>query len=676
MSYRKRHIYLIAEKILSILLLWNILATPAQGEPFLTVSELESAIADHLMDVEEFRIMRQEAEKLGVRLWLFGGTAAGYGHYVKWDMQRKKGDPRFQKERFDYDFTNIYRSTQDADLVVDGSEEQLEKLKIALKQQMPYVSGSKEAEWDMRLLTKSTHNRMALRDDPNFLNQHSDSNSTGLIEVTTPKIDPVTKTPEPIVKDLRDWNADFRKKPPHFFEDIRQSRLTYYFSPTHDQTEMAKAGVNPPILSAVRYLTKAFQYELDVTDSDMQKIKKVIDEFDPSQLTNADAKRRLEKIGKRLFMHAVNLEYAWDKLEELGLRKKLITFSSKTDEKGSLAWWMNKEPLRTKSLGQRKANTPHDPKAFPEDHPLSGKTIQQLINEGLLPKDFIVAHETSDFLAFESITRSHKGEPNVLISREGNSHETAAYGDGFYTAIGRKGARGTGLTARFTVNPLAREGIDFTIHRGKEDKGAFTDGDYIVWKNRAALQVIPESLNIDPVGYMKMLSNGDITREDRGLIEKLRRRIGFKIARDEDKTFFEAVKLAEKNELAATELFKLHADQKIAKPRLDALAKLMEHHLHNSDSPQMTELVRAWTNTEGAENYPDLVSQILEAKLRDEIHPKSINLGGRWGFDIGSKIMPAFLEKHPQMMTHSKASEWIIDLCTVGSRPIRSISGQ
>jgi len=316
MDYHKQYIYFLAFVVL-------FLSCLAKGEPSLTVSELESGIADHLMDVEEFRIMRKEAEKLGVRLWLFGGTAAGYGHYVKWDLQRKKGDPRFQKERFDYDFTNIYRSTQDADLVLDGSEEQLEKLKIALKQQMPYVSGSKEAEWDMRLLTKSTANRMALRDDPNFLNQHSDSNSTGLIEVTEPPKDPTTRKPEPIVRDLRDWNADFKVKPPHFFEDIRTSRLTYYFSRTHGQTEMAKSGANPPILSAIRYLTKAFQYELDVTDSDMRKIKQVIDEFDPGQLTNADAKRRLEKIGKRLFMHAVNLENAWDKLEELGLRQKM-----------------------------------------------------------------------------------------------------------------------------------------------------------------------------------------------------------------------------------------------------------------------------------------------------------------------------------------------------------------
>lgn len=656
--------FTVLAKTLSILLLWNIFAVTAMAEPSLSARELEGAIAEHLMDVEEFRIMRQEAEKLGIRLYLFGGTAAGFGHYVKWDLQRKKGDPRFQKERFDYDFTNIYRSTQDADLVVDGSEEQLEKLKTALRQQMPYVSGSKEAEWDIRLLTKSTHNRMALRDDPNFLNQHSDSNSTGLIEVTKPQISPKILKPEPIIKDLRDWDADFDKKPPHFFEDIRQSRLTYYFSPTHGQTEMAKSGANPPILSAVRYLTKAFQYELDVKDSDMEKVKKVISEFDPGQLTNPDAKRRLEKIGKRLFMHAVNLEYAWDKLEELGLTKKLISFSGKPDEKGTLAWWMNKEPLRTNSIGQRKEGA-NDSKALPKDHPLSGKTIQEFISEGFLPKDFVVAHETSDFLAFESITRSHKGEPNVFISRDGSSHETAAYGNGFYTAIGRKGARGTGLTARFTVNPLAREGVDFTIHSTEKDRGSFGEGDYVVWKNRAALQVIPESINIDPVGYMKMLSNGEITREDRGLVEKLRRRIGFKIARDDDKVFFEAAKLAEKSELAATEFLKLHGDQNIAASRLESLAKLVKHHLDHSDSPQMTELIRAWTKTKGAEKYPDLVSDILRAKLQDEIHPKSINMGGRWGFDIGKTIIPDFLEAHPEMMTHPKAAEWIIDLCTL-----------
>src|SRR5689334_1342352 len=82
--------------------------------------ELQRAIGERVSRVEELRFLKQEAEKLGVRAWLFGGTAAGFGHYVHWDLMREEGDLRFQPDRFDYDYTNIYRSTQDMDIVVDG----------------------------------------------------------------------------------------------------------------------------------------------------------------------------------------------------------------------------------------------------------------------------------------------------------------------------------------------------------------------------------------------------------------------------------------------------------------------------------------------------------------------------------------------------------------------------
>jgi hypothetical protein len=97
----------------------------------------------------------------------------------------------------------------------------------------------------------------------------------------------------------------------------------------------------------------------------------------------------------------------------------------------------------------------------------------------------VVAHETNNFLAYESITRAHSGEPNVLISRSMAKGEVAAYGDGFYTRIGKEGAAGTGLTIRFEVDPNARVGSDFIVV-----------GDYIIFNNKKAISVIQESINI------------------------------------------------------------------------------------------------------------------------------------------------------------------------------------
>lgn len=104
----------------------------------MTLQELEHGIEDRIKRVEEFRFIEKEAARLGVRAWLFGGTAAGYAHYVKWDLLRGKGDARFQPERFDYDYTNIYRSTQDLDIVIDGNAKQAQKLQDALAEKSSY----------------------------------------------------------------------------------------------------------------------------------------------------------------------------------------------------------------------------------------------------------------------------------------------------------------------------------------------------------------------------------------------------------------------------------------------------------------------------------------------------------------------------------------------------------
>ncbi len=444
-----------------------------------SLTELEQGISDRIKRVDEFRFIEQEATKLGVRAWLFGGTAAGYAHYVKWDMQREKGDPRFQPDRFDYDYVNIYRSTQDLDIVIDGTHAQAIEFQNRLTRKYSHLQGEKTA-WEVRLLTQDIGDKQAILNSPDFMNQHTDSNSTGMIEITKPK------DGESVVRDVRGWNS----KEPNFLKDVHDGALHYYFSPLHETTRFAKEGRNPPILSAIRYLTKAFQYELALRPEDLIQIKKVIDDFDPKRgAQNSYVSKWIEKNGKKLIQNAVNIEYAWDTLERLGLRNKLIAIRNDTDVLDSLSWWMNKEPLRTQALGK------------------TGKTARELGID-------TVAHETNNFLSYESITRAHTGDPNVLISRDGAAGEAAVSGDGFYTKIGRQGARGTGFAIRFQLDPNSREGFDF-IRAGS---------DFVVIKNKAAIKVIPESLDVDLLGYFRMSTQGmeDLDGGNRGLFEKMR----------------------------------------------------------------------------------------------------------------------------------------------------------
>jgi hypothetical protein len=468
-------------------------STISTSDTRFSTSELTSAISERITKVDEFRFIREEAQKLGVRAYLFGGTASGFGHYVKWDLEREKGDTRYQKERFDYEYTNMYRSNQDLDIVIDGSPAQAQKLEAVLQQKYPHLQGAKSA-WEVRLLKQKMGDKEALLNNADFLNQHTDSNSTGLIEITKPVVG------ESAVKDLRDWDSN----EPFFLKDIKEGKIHYYFSSDHAGTSRSKSGLNPPILSVIRYLTKAFQYDLQLRPEDLDKIKKIIADFDPKKDTqNFYVANWIEKNGKKLFQNAVNIEYAWDTLEKLGLRKKLESIKNNTHETESLSWWMSKEPLRSKPLGT------------------SGETAEELFKRMGWNNDLMISHETKSLSALESITLSKSGEANVLISRDGQLNEAANFGDGFYTRVGKEGARRTGLTIRSRLNPSARVGVDFIV----------VNGDHLIIKNKTALKIIPESLSVSPFNFFDMFIDGKFFHEsDKGILERTRNQIRTKMS--------------------------------------------------------------------------------------------------------------------------------------------------
>jgi len=448
-----------------------------------------------LRSVPEFEFIKQAAEERGLRVWLFGGTAASYLHYVKWDVLRKRQIKNFQPDRFDFDYTNIFRSTQDLDIVIDGTPSKAKEFEQLLKQTFPHFLGSKENKWEVRPLRHSVGRsgergyKEALLDDLNFSLQNTDSNSVAMVEITS------GERPEPVVRDLRSWENPGRRS--QFLTDTLNGEITYFRSKRHFETARARLGENPEILSVIRVLVKAFQYELRLSKDSEAQITQVIREFNPRKIKNEAALRRIKDTSEKLIKHAVNIEYAINKLDELGLRKKLISMGDPREPE-SFAWWLHKVPLRSKPVGLG-----------------NGLTAGELGIE-------VVAHETRSFLAYESITRAHSGEPNVVISRKDYPGETAIHGDGFYTREGREGAIGSGLTIRFRLNKDAREGKDADFTRS---------GDYIIIHNKAALEVIPESLNFE-IKDLLLIAHGQkefaVDHSDRALLEKLRRKINAK----------------------------------------------------------------------------------------------------------------------------------------------------
>src|SRR5205823_250925 len=97
------------------------------------------------------------------------------------------------------DYTNIYRSTQDLDIVIDAPADVASRFQALLQAEFPHFQGTKSA-WEVRPLKTRMGDKEALLESAEFANQHTDSNSTGLIELTPPP------PGEHRLRDLRAWN--------------------------------------------------------------------------------------------------------------------------------------------------------------------------------------------------------------------------------------------------------------------------------------------------------------------------------------------------------------------------------------------------------------------------------------------------------------------------------------
>ena len=52
-----------------------------------TSEDLKKEVIARASKVEEFEFIAEQAKRLGVKAYLFGGTASAYAHYVNWDLK-------------------------------------------------------------------------------------------------------------------------------------------------------------------------------------------------------------------------------------------------------------------------------------------------------------------------------------------------------------------------------------------------------------------------------------------------------------------------------------------------------------------------------------------------------------------------------------------------------------
>ena len=469
---------------LSLLLLsWSLAAQN------ISLQGYQKKIVEIAAKVPQFQWLAERAEHHGLKVWLFGGTASSFAHYVKDNMLLELGSDQYYKESFsEYggqrDYTDIFRPTQDIDLVVDGPSEKIDIFENEVLEKFPDMQGNKSL-WEVRPLRENRGEKLALLNNPDFFNQHTDSHSVGLVSL---------HSEGQVIKDLLDWDSP----KPRFLHNVLEGKLHYYHSSKHRTTSRFKRGLNPEIFSVIRYFTKMFQFELEPNPKDLKKIKAVIKEFSPHSLSDSYVKNWLHKNVPKLFLHSKNVEYAQSMLQKVGLRKKLLQVGNK-DIEGSPAWWANKSPLKSFFVGRGK-----------------GKTAKEL---GI----HTLAHDTSDFFTWSVITRSRKGEANVFVSRPDIVGETAVHGKGFYTLKNsEQGAWQTGYTIKFTLNPFAREGTDFKVI-----------DNIVLILNKNAIRVIPESLQANNlVSYFHLFDNIGLGKQ--AYLDKAKRNIPYKTFSQKD----------------------------------------------------------------------------------------------------------------------------------------------
>lgn len=487
-------------------LVWIVLAAiPATARTVPSRATFDRHLREAVKTVPAFAEIARRAEALGLRVWLFGGAAATVASTVR---RRLTGD---DAHRTPLALDELFHSAQDIDVAVDGPEAAFAELEAWLRSRPPFLPDGRSA-WELRHLRRTTGPKGPLLGDPTFFEQHSDTQSTGVLALDATDA-------EPVLRDLAAWD---RIDAP-FVEDARRGTIRFLERSTHGTTPRAQAGLNPPMFAAVRYWTKVLGLALETRPEDEARTRAIVDAFDPEEeLSTPYARYWLERNGKKLLLYAVDLEHARAELDRQGLAPKLVA--------ASRAYWTSSEGRRRQEEEARGKN--------------AGRTLEQWLDRKPLPGFEVgtgdgptaeslgldrVAHETADFPSWEILERSADDAPNLFTSRPDREGENAHYGEGFYVREGASGARNTGFTVRFRLRPEAREGTDFErvptylARHGKPSLGL--EKDFVVVKNRRALELVRDDGPSGALEFIRALAAGTFSRDDGGLIERQMRRL-------------------------------------------------------------------------------------------------------------------------------------------------------
>lgn len=430
--------------------LTDFLPAPASKGEYL---EFEKMIEANLGKVEEFRFIKQWADKKGLPIYLFGGAATAFAVYSKWEKKYQEGVREYAPDKFDFKLTNIFHFNQDIDLLLDGSEEEIIELQKELDTNFPYqktTGGKTISVWEVRAFRHTINYKPYIIDNQDFENQNTDSNSAGLIKITDPKPN------RSRVQDLRST----RTGEGQFFKDIVNGQITYYHTGYHQKTSRSDLA-NPIAISAIRFLIKLFEYNLTTDAKSMATVESILKDADFNKINGVRGSMRwMQKNAAKLLDNAVDVESAWRYLKKIGLLKGLSVFGTEQDP-SSVAWAMAQKPLPSFTVGQAGPDTAE--------------------KRGIDTAYFRIDH----FKDYERIRMGKLDAPNLFAVKD-------------KVKMSLKSEQKPGeVWVSFRVHPESAVGKDILLKEGS---------DSIQILNRKSLTVVPETLKIPRESFIHFIA--------------------------------------------------------------------------------------------------------------------------------------------------------------------------
>lgn len=354
----------------------------------------------------EFRKMAAVAEAHGVRLWLWGGTAASFLHDSRWHLLAEDHPELFRPGRLRDELDAVFRSAQDFDLATNGRRRDAHAIQADLQAALPGL------KFEVRSLVEGDGDKDPLLSD-DVLRQHSDTGSRGLVALTGDDGPGVVTD----LVALRDGSTDSE-----FLGDGAAAILRFVRSDRHEATRPFLEGRNPPVLSVLRYLIKACAFDLRIPEASWQDVRSLAYGTDVSSLPEGRARDWLSRQGRKVVMHALDMRRGFALLDALALLPGL----KKLDP-----YWFSRIPLGS----------------LPRVSPKDAVTAKD--------RNFLrLAHDARTIEAFEAITWDPAGRPNFFVTDQPD------WRHGVFAANAAEGIHENGLTVTLHVDHDAVIGRD------------------------------------------------------------------------------------------------------------------------------------------------------------------------------------------------------------------------